>query len=60
MLGMLRLAILFVVLAIIAGLLGFTGVEIIPINIARALCLIFIVLFLIFLFLAGPTFGIVG
>lgn len=42
---MLYAVILFLVLAIIAGALGFTGVEIISIEIARILFFIFLVLF---------------
>jgi uncharacterized membrane protein YtjA (UPF0391 family) len=37
---------IFLILAIVAGLLGFTGVEIISIDIARILFFIFIILFL--------------
>lgn len=44
---MLELVITFLVLAIIAGLLGFTGVEIISIDIARTLFLIFLILFVV-------------
>lgn len=43
---MLSMIVSFLILAIIAGMLGFTGVEIISIEIARVLFLIFIVLFL--------------
>lgn len=43
---MLNFVILFLVLAIIAGLLGFSGVAIISVEIARFLFLIFIVLFI--------------
>lgn len=42
---MLYLVLLFLGLAIIAGLLGFTGVEIISVEIARILFVIFLVLF---------------
>lgn len=44
---MLELVITFLVLAIIAGLLGFTGVEIISIDIARTLFFIFLILFIV-------------
>lgn len=44
---MLYLILLFLGLAIIAGLLGFTGVEIISIQIARILFVIFLVLFVV-------------
>ena len=41
------MVITFLVLAIIAGALGFTGVEIISIEIARMLFFIFLVLFVL-------------
>jgi uncharacterized membrane protein YtjA (UPF0391 family) len=44
---MLRLIITFLILAIIAGALGFTGVEIISIDIARILFFIFLILFVL-------------
>jgi len=44
---MIELVVVFLILAIIAGLLGFTGVELISIDIARTLFFIFIILFLI-------------
>jgi len=44
---MLHAIITFLVLAIIAGALGFTGVEIISIEIARVLFFIFLVLFIL-------------
>ena len=44
---MLYLVILFLVLALISGLLGFTGVEIVSIEIARVLFGVFLVLFVI-------------
>lgn len=44
---MLQWALTFLVLALIAGVLGFGGVAIISVEIARILFLIFIVLFLI-------------
>lgn len=43
---MLSAVIVFLILAIVAGALGFTGVEIISIEIARILFFAFIVLFL--------------
>jgi uncharacterized membrane protein YtjA (UPF0391 family) len=43
---MLHMVISFLILAIIAGALGFTGVEIISVEIARVLFFIFIILFL--------------
>lgn len=42
---MLNMIITFLILAVIAGVLGFTGVEIISIEIARMLFVIFIILF---------------
>lgn len=44
---MLYLILLFLILALAAGLLGFTGVEIISIQIARTLFVIFLILFLV-------------
>jgi len=44
---MIELVVVFLVLAIIAGLLGFTGVEIISIDIAKILFFIFLALFII-------------
>ena len=44
---MLRLIITFLILAIVAGALGFTGVEIISVDIARMLFFIFLVLFVL-------------
>lgn len=43
---MLRFAVIFLVLAMIAGVLGFGGVAAISANIAQTLFLLFIVLFL--------------
>lgn len=43
---MLHMVISFLILAIIAGALGFTGVEIMSIEIARVLFFIFMILFL--------------
>ncbi|HZW61708.1 MAG TPA: DUF1328 family protein [Candidatus Babeliales bacterium] len=44
---MIELVITFLVLAIIAGLLGFTGVEVISIDIARTLFFLFLILFVL-------------
>ena len=44
---MIDLVIVFLVLALAAGLLGFTGIEIISIEIARVLFFIFLVLFIV-------------
>jgi uncharacterized membrane protein YtjA (UPF0391 family) len=46
---MLRLALLFLVIALIAGLLGFGGVAIISVELARGFFFIFLVLFVVFL-----------
>ena len=43
---MLNMVVTFLVLAIIAGLLGFSGVAIISVGIARILFIVFIALFL--------------
>jgi uncharacterized membrane protein YtjA (UPF0391 family) len=52
---MLDMVIVFLLLAIIAGALGFSGVEIISIEIARILFFIFLVLFV--LSLIARVFG---
>lgn len=44
---MLSMVITFLVLALIAGALGFTGVEIISVEIAKVLFFIFLVLFIL-------------
>lgn len=44
-------AILFLVLAVIVGLLGFTGIALITIEIARILVIVFLILFVITLVL---------
>lgn len=44
---MLDWVVVFFVLALIAGVLGFTGIEIISLDIARILFYIFLVLFVI-------------
>jgi uncharacterized membrane protein YtjA (UPF0391 family) len=44
---MLQWALTFLVLALIAGVLGFGGVAVISVEIARALFLIFLILFII-------------
>jgi len=44
---MLGLIITFLIIALIAGLLGFTGVEFVSIEIARTLFFIFLILFII-------------
>jgi uncharacterized membrane protein YtjA (UPF0391 family) len=52
---MLRYALIFLVVAIIAGLLGFTGISLAASDIARILFFIFIVLFAVSL-----IFGLMG
>jgi uncharacterized membrane protein YtjA (UPF0391 family) len=53
---MLRLAIVFLLIAILAGVFGFTGVEVVSIELARIVFFIFLVLFVIAL-LAGAARG---
>jgi len=48
---MLRWALIFLVIGLVAGLLGFTGIAGASIEIARALFFIFIVIFLVLLVL---------
>ena len=48
---MLRLALIFLVIGIVAGLLGFTGVAGASLAIAKVFALIFGILFLVFLLL---------
>ena len=52
---MLRYALIFLVVAIVAGLLGFTGISLAASDIARILFFIFIVLFAVSL-----IFGLMG
>jgi uncharacterized membrane protein YtjA (UPF0391 family) len=49
---MLRYALIFLVVAIVAGLLGFTGISLAASDIARVLFFIFIVLFAVSLIFA--------
>jgi uncharacterized membrane protein YtjA (UPF0391 family) len=53
---MLRWAVIFLVIALVAGLLGFTGVAGASIAIAKTLFFIFLVVFLV-LMIAGFTVG---
>ena len=53
---MLRWALIFLVIGLIAGLLGFTGVAGASIAIAKTLFFIFMVIFLVLL-IAGLTVG---
>ena len=52
---MLRYALIFLVVAIVAGLFGFTGISLAASDIARVLFFIFIVLFAVSL-----IFGLMG
>jgi uncharacterized membrane protein YtjA (UPF0391 family) len=52
---MLRYALIFLVAAIVAGMLGFTGISLAASDIARVLFFIFIVLFAVSL-----IFGLMG
>jgi uncharacterized membrane protein YtjA (UPF0391 family) len=53
---MLRLALLFLVVALIAALLGFTGISLVAADIARILFFVFLFLFIISL-LAHVFYG---
>jgi uncharacterized membrane protein YtjA (UPF0391 family) len=57
---MLRLAILFALIAIIAGALGFYGLSDVSANIAKFFALIFLVLFVIALVMGARIFGGAG
>lgn len=48
---MLQWAVTFLILAIVAGLLGFGGIALLSVDIARILCMAFIILFIISFFL---------
>ncbi|UTD28221.1 DUF1328 domain-containing protein [Bradyrhizobium sp. WD16] len=52
----LRWALIFLVVSIIAGLLGFTGVSIVSADIARTLFYIFVAIFLVLLILGLTIF----
>ena len=52
---MLRYALIFLVVAVVAGMLGFTGISLAASDIARVLFFIFIVLFAVSL-----IFGLMG
>jgi uncharacterized membrane protein YtjA (UPF0391 family) len=53
---LLKWALVFLVVSIIAGLLGFTDVSIVSADIARALFYIFLVIFLVLLILGLTVF----
>ncbi len=44
---MLRLAIAFLLIAILAGVFGFTGIEVVSIELARIVFFVFLVLFVL-------------
>jgi uncharacterized membrane protein YtjA (UPF0391 family) len=52
----LKWALIFLVVSIIAGLLGFTGVSIVSADIARTLFYIFVAIFLVLLILGLTIF----
>jgi uncharacterized membrane protein YtjA (UPF0391 family) len=52
----LRWALLFLLVSIVAGLLGFTGVSVVSAEIARTLFYIFLVIFLVLLVLGLTIF----
>ena len=54
---MLRLAILFAVIALIAGALGFYGLSDVSANIAKFFALIFAILFIVALITGVRAFG---
>jgi uncharacterized membrane protein YtjA (UPF0391 family) len=54
--SILKWALIFLVISIIAGLLGFTGVSIVSADIARALFYVFLVIFLVLLILGLTIF----
>jgi uncharacterized membrane protein YtjA (UPF0391 family) len=53
---MLRWALIFAVIALIAGLFGFTGIEEGAATIARFLCFLFVVLFVLVLLFGSRIF----
>ena len=56
----LKWALIFLVVSIIAGLLGFTGVSIISADIARFLFYVFVAIFLVLLILGLTIFRVRG
>lgn len=54
---MLRLAILFAVIALIAGALGFYGLSDVSANIAKFFALLFAILFIVALIAGARIFG---
>ena len=57
---MLRWAVIFLVIGLIAGLLGFTGVASVSYGIAKFLFFLFIAMFVIFLVLGLTVFRVIG
>jgi uncharacterized membrane protein YtjA (UPF0391 family) len=53
---MLRWALIFAVIALVAGLFGFTGIAVGAAEIARFLCFLFVVLFVVALLLGSSIF----
>jgi uncharacterized membrane protein YtjA (UPF0391 family) len=53
---MLRLALFFLVISLVAALFGFTGIAVVAADLARLLFFVFIVIFLVLLF-AGLMVG---
>jgi uncharacterized membrane protein YtjA (UPF0391 family) len=54
----LKWALIFLVVSIVAGLLGFSGVSIVSADIARTLFYIFVVIFLVLLILGLTVFRV--
>lgn len=54
----LKWALIFLAVSIVAGLLGFTGVSIVSADIARTLFYIFVVIFLVLLILGLTVFRV--
>jgi uncharacterized membrane protein YtjA (UPF0391 family) len=54
--SLLKWALIFLVISIIAGLLGFTGVSVVSADIARVLFYIFVAIFLVLLILGLTIF----
>jgi uncharacterized membrane protein YtjA (UPF0391 family) len=52
---MLRWALLFLLVAVVAGVFGFGGISAAAVDIARILCVVFLVLFLIALVMGWRT-----
>jgi uncharacterized membrane protein YtjA (UPF0391 family) len=53
---MLRLALFFLVISLVAALFGFTGIAVVAADLARLLFFVFIVIFVVLLF-AGLMMG---